>query len=792
MKKYTGNFRKAFAQARKELGAGKFFIWNDKKYTTNFKEEENPLSSKNTIQPTVTKEPDLPLSPSPVLNKKENLTPLPKNFNINPFARGIIDATNNAKNIITNTQTSKKPINSINTNFLDKLSAPQKFNPLPTKSTANPVYNTPNASFLGSGYNEGSYNFLSGIVAGIRERLLPSMTSEDKEAMIPNNFKSITNSFNPYSFNTVFAPTVNHPELIPQGYKELATVRDMRGSSTDSLVSFTNRFDNKTGGRYIVGHDIAETPKNTSIPNSLAVAHFIMDGDILDGQKNPGSYIDAKGVQINSSLPNKFLNSAINWNNPNSFGMGVKTNPDGTKNIIYRKIKDITPEEKNQYSFEAGVRGTPFSNIEWDKQGPSTGYFSKSNYIPTVDGKGTSIPYKNKNAFSRFSGGSGIYIFNDPNTHNQVGVDVSGSVNTLKNVGNELIDQYGVSPDSLNFLYHDMGSFSAKPKAKNGKLNYNQLSNYNTYNKGHAGAPIIIPKYENGGEINMKKFKGKKMPDRGKVINTAHQIHLPKGEDGFRFDQNPNKSLRSNQLTNNNGFFGGSNLGGIGGIDMQAGVNGFNMSTDKGKNKFKFPMKPFANINTGEIAAGMLGVANALIPDRNTRPNYFDDQAITYNPNAHGNVESGLYADGGFLRGTHDVHRKVGGFQVIEETPNFFPRQIPQAYQPQPLPIPPLDHIAPNPIEKGVRFEQLHSPNYFGQEKQQDYYSPIFSGMSQNEIRNYWNNIPSQFNGIPILRGNDWQDVNYMENGGTLNKGQKIRLTAIERLQYEKMGYKFK
>lgn len=42
---YGGSFGSAFAQARKDLGAGKIFSWNGKQYTTNFAEEQNNVSN---------------------------------------------------------------------------------------------------------------------------------------------------------------------------------------------------------------------------------------------------------------------------------------------------------------------------------------------------------------------------------------------------------------------------------------------------------------------------------------------------------------------------------------------------------------------------------------------------------------------------------------------------------------------------------------------------------------------------------------------------------------------------
>jgi hypothetical protein len=72
----------------------------------------------------------------------------------------------------------------------------------------------------------------------------------------------------------------------------------------------------------------------------------------------------------------------------------------------------------------------------------------------------------------------------------------------MKKVGEDIIRMYNIKPEELKMVYHDMGSYSAKPKAKDGVLDYNQWIDYNTYNKGFSGAPLMIPIKKNGGETN--------------------------------------------------------------------------------------------------------------------------------------------------------------------------------------------------------------------------------------------------------------------------------------------------
>jgi hypothetical protein len=55
----------------------------------------------------------------------------------------------------------------------------------------------------------------------------------------------------------------------------------------------------------------------------------------------------------------------------------------------------------------------------------------------------------------------------------------------------KIMADYELSPQDLIIAYHDLGSFSAKPAAKNGKLSFNQWSTFNT--AGFTGGALAIP-----------------------------------------------------------------------------------------------------------------------------------------------------------------------------------------------------------------------------------------------------------------------------------------------------------
>lgn len=368
-------------------------------------------------------------------------------------------------------------------------------------------------SFLSRMYDEVSESFDEGVelVGGFfggLQRKWESMQKEDSRSIARVNNSSLPVVQKPVVSNNKkqasLAPTV------PFGYRQLYAVPDVKRPK-DSLVAFVNTFDNEQGGRYYIGNkakEVTDAGAPRVFQNSQAVAHFLRDADILPGQKiTPSEWTVSKGYKYHTTSPGKTV-SATGFNEPERFRMLYRPNPsgDGTYQVKYVRNREITPEKSKQlqkegWGLDFTVSGQHrFADIDWDKDGSTTGYAAASRWLPLKDGKDTRIPYKSKDGFSRFSGGSGIYLFRDPRTGKQVGVDVSGSVNTLRKVGEDLVKTYGIKPEDLEFAYHDMGSYSAKPKAHGDVLDYNQWLDYNTYNRGFSGAPLVIPKKKKGGQ----------------------------------------------------------------------------------------------------------------------------------------------------------------------------------------------------------------------------------------------------------------------------------------------------
>lgn len=306
--------------------------------------------------------------------------------------------------------------------------------------------------------------------------------------------------------------------FIDYGYKELGTYKDesFRAGKTDSLLSAINVFDNDKGFDYVVSPKVKEGKKTFN--NVKGVAHFLMDSDITPNQKYTEPYTEKGNNIVKSSQIGKFVPYV--GKNPNDYVMYYRDLGNNKMNIKYGQLKD-------QFKFlgyeQIKVRNVPFGELDFNKK-TDAGFAKNASYIGTIDDKQTSIitdPESN-DVYGRFSGGSGVFHFKEPKTGKTISVDVSGSVNTIKQVGEELCKKYNVDPMQLQFLYHDMGSYSAKPKSKNGVLSNEQWENYNTNNKGYSGAALMFPK-EFGGKVTADTiYTLKKKP---KVVLTPDDIY---------------------------------------------------------------------------------------------------------------------------------------------------------------------------------------------------------------------------------------------------------------------------
>ena len=365
----------------------------------------------------------------------------------------------------------------------------------------------------------------------INKPITKPITKEEEESFFSQIKNKISETYSDIktavdqqtSKKTVAKPKVKIDDsFIDYGYKELGTYKDesFKAGKKDSLLSAMNVFDNDKGFDYIVSPKVKEGKKTFN--NVKGVAHFLMDSDITPNQKYTDSYLEKGNNTVKSAQAGKF--TPYLGKNPDDYVMYYKNIDDSKMNVKYGQLKD---KDKYKGYEQIKVRSIPFGELDFNNK-KSAGFAKKASYIGTLDGKQTSIitdPESN-DVYGRFSGGSGIFHFKEPKTGKTISVDVSGSVNTIKQVGKELSKKYNVDPKQLQFLYHDMGSYSAKPKSHNGVISNEQWENYNSNNKGYSGAALMYP-MEHGGKITAETIYS--MNKQPKVILTPNDIYAKDG-----------------------------------------------------------------------------------------------------------------------------------------------------------------------------------------------------------------------------------------------------------------------
>ena len=169
--------------------------------------------------------------------------------------------------------------------------------------------------------------------------------------------------------------------------------------------------------------------------------------------------------------------------------------------LKYKKPEDILETD----IVSAPLRQLKFSDINFKRTKTPRGFKPSVHEVTTKDGDGTYLLFKNRKAMSRFSGGSVVFIFKDK-YDNTIVRDFAGSINAIESEGNSITKQYELKPGELTVGYHDVGSFSAKPKAnKNNVLSASQWSDYN--DNGWTGGALLIPTEQPTGINRLYKKK---------------------------------------------------------------------------------------------------------------------------------------------------------------------------------------------------------------------------------------------------------------------------------------------
>src|SRR5690606_7001358 len=129
------------------------------------------------------------------------------------------------------------------------------------------------------------------------------------------------------------------------------------------------------------------------------------------------------------------------------------------------------------------------SNIDLNSGGRVKGFKSTIQSLKKRDGTETNLIFKSKDSYGRFSGVAVVFIFQDQ-WGNTIVRDFAGTLNQMIQEANSIIESYGITAEQLTLGYHDVGSFTAKPKAHDGVIDTRQ---WDGYNPTHGGGALLIP-----------------------------------------------------------------------------------------------------------------------------------------------------------------------------------------------------------------------------------------------------------------------------------------------------------
>jgi hypothetical protein len=286
----------------------------------------------------------------------------------------------------------------------------------------------------------------------------------------------------------------NKINVTPQ-YKELSRTKE-------GYISYINVFDNDKGFDYI---PTARLDSESEYNNVAGIAHFLYDYDItkdkaLEDEKNSATFVMHKNIKYNkdgSVIPSSLKNHKAN--NPGStvkdpYYTTYTKKPDGKVNIKYKKESEITKGDK----IADELRQYRFTDIDWNSAAQPVGFNSSISTLQTKDKQNTFFIFAKglgKDAYGKFGGGSVTYLIDGKN----LAIDFAGSLTQIKSQAEQIIKDYKIKPDDLIITYHDLGSYSAKPGSKNGKLNNKTWYDFNTNKK--TGAGLAIPTKKLGGSI---------------------------------------------------------------------------------------------------------------------------------------------------------------------------------------------------------------------------------------------------------------------------------------------------
>ncbi len=281
-------------------------------------------------------------------------------------------------------------------------------------------------------------------------------------------------------------------------FQKIDEVKDYRSSNnkeTNKLMRYRNQWANENGFTYIAAPNKGNRQgQNITYNNVEGVGHFLLDADISVNQTGGFSskdshymhQYDQRYIKV-AKNNNQYLPVFKRVNENNVLVQYKRANELGKNDEIMSPLRQFNFDDidftkfKQPISFKASVKEVML------KSGVKNPYMGINNT------RGTNLIFVNKNMkqYGQFSGASVVFIFQDKEGNCFVR-DFAGSIYDIEQEGKSIERDYGLKKGGLVIGMHDVGSFGAKPVAKNGKLSSSQWDGFN--NEKMTGASLLIPK----------------------------------------------------------------------------------------------------------------------------------------------------------------------------------------------------------------------------------------------------------------------------------------------------------
>ena len=254
-------------------------------------------------------------------------------------------------------------------------------------------------------------------------------------------------------------------------YQEVATVQDSYDPD-NTLLSYRNQWDNDEGFVYYATPVKKDRSENDEYSNVKGIGHFLLDASASKSKPYTHQY-------------NKALIERAKRNN--DYVPVFTSEKDDYVRLKYKRANDLKKDDK----VITPLRQMNFDEIDFSQTQTPYGFKRGINEVKKKNGQGTYLLFKDRDGYSRFSGGSVVFIFNDK-FGNTIVRDFAGSLNQIENEGIQIKKGYGLTDNNLVIGYHDLGSFSAKIKANNdNKLKAKQWEGF--HNEDYTGGALLIP-----------------------------------------------------------------------------------------------------------------------------------------------------------------------------------------------------------------------------------------------------------------------------------------------------------